>query len=75
MASSENKQAILNSFEAELDVWLENQGSYTNGYDYETAYARFIHKISHKILQQSLGPVPKSRNLKKNFSPVSARLK
>lgn len=75
MANKEIKEAILNSFKDELETWLEVESSFTNGYDYETAYVKFIQRVGHVVLQKSMGDLPGSRNFKKNSNRVLERLK
>lgn len=75
MANKTIKEAILNSFEQELDQWLKEEETFTNGYDYETAFVHFIQRVGKNTIQLSQGKMPKSRNSKKNFTPVLATSK
>lgn len=75
MANNQIKEAILNSFKDELEIWLETESSFTNGYDYETAYAKFMHRVGQMVLQKSIGDLPRNRNSKKNSNRVLERLK
>jgi hypothetical protein len=69
------KESILSSISEELDKWLEKESTITNGYDYETEFAKTAGKVAQVMLQKSLGDLPKSRNGKKNSKLALARLK
>jgi len=75
MSKDELKLEILNSITQDVENWVNLQGTFTNGYDYETAYATFAARINNTILQKSLGSLSRSRNSKKNSTPVLGSLK
>jgi hypothetical protein len=72
MEQSTIKAEILSAISGELDVWLSEQTSIKDGYEYESRYIEFAQKINRTILLKSLGKQPGSRN-KKNFTPVLGR--
>lgn len=69
MKQSAVKSEILSAISLELDVWLSEEATIKDGYEYEKRYIEFAQKISRTILLTSLGKQPGSRN-KKNFTPV-----
>ena len=59
------KAKIMEQISTELDTWLEKKDSISNGYDYESELTLVARKVNTVILKQSIGELPKSRNLKK----------
>jgi hypothetical protein len=63
------KAEILSAVSAELDQWLSVESEIKTGYEYEDRFLVHARKITHVILQKSMGKVPASKN-KKNSIPV-----
>ena len=60
-----NYDKISKNVMGKLKQWYESQQGQTSGYEYEKTFVEMMRGISHEIFQESLGPVPKSRNQKK----------
>lgn len=50
---------------AELDAWHQSQLDQKDGYEYEKTLVEFLRELGQKIMQESVGAVPESRNEKK----------
>jgi hypothetical protein len=68
MKDTNLKADILTAVEAELDIWLQAQSKIADGYEYETMYLEFAHKVNKIILQKSMGQLPGSRNKKNSIA-------
>lgn len=68
MKDTDLKADILTAVEAELDIWLQAQSKIEDGYEYETRYLEFAHKLNKIILQKSMGQLPGSRNKKNSIA-------
>lgn len=68
MKDTNLKADILTAVEAELDLWLQAQSKIEDGYEYETRYLEFAHKLNKIILQKSMGQLPGSRNKKNSIA-------
>lgn len=64
------KQQATIILEKHLTEWEQDPIGTKSGYHYELSYATMLHKFERALLQLSVGKVPKSKNLKKNFKPV-----
>jgi hypothetical protein len=64
---------ILDLMSSEINNWVANKDSITNGYDYETQLLEVARKVNLILIEQSIGTLPKSRNNKKNFTPYLVR--
>ena len=70
MDKSSLKSKMLEQISAELDVWIDKKDSISNGYDYESELLLVTRKVNTLILEQSIGNLPKSRNLKKTSNHI-----
>jgi len=61
-----DKKKATALFLEKLECWERSQVGQTSGYEYERSYEQFIQSLSHELLQESLGPVPRDRNQKKS---------
>lgn len=59
------KQELLKQLVKEIESWEESQERQEDGYEYERSFAEMWRKLGQKVLQGSLGELPKSRNQKK----------
>ena len=57
---------LYDHLKAEIEAWHAKQQTHQDGYEYERSFVELWHKLGQEVLQQSLGPVPKSRNQKKD---------
>jgi hypothetical protein len=64
------KAKMFTIFSEKIEQWLEEQEQQTDGFEYERSYVETIQDISKEVFQMSLGAEPKSKNQKKNFTPV-----
>ncbi len=61
------EERILSQVKTEVQYWLSIESKITDAYEYETKYEEVARKITHKILQETMGTLPGSRNQKKKF--------
>ena len=61
------EERILSQVKTEVQYWLSIESEITDAYDYETKYEEIARKITQKILQETMGHIPKSRNQKKKL--------
>lgn len=50
-----------------IKQWQQSQQGQTDGYEYERTLNVMMQSIGQDILQQSIGPLPSTKRLKKNF--------
>lgn len=50
----------------EIDAWNQSQQGQTSAYDFEKSFVETWMRLGQEVLQEELGPVPKSRNKKKD---------
>lgn len=55
---------ILKEMEHELEDFDKNSDKINNGYTYEKSFKAIVQKYEEKLLQTSMGDIPKSRNQK-----------
>ena len=60
------RQELYDQLQAELEAWHAQQHDQQDGYDYEKSFVELWQRLGHDVLQESMGPVPKSRNQKKD---------
>ena len=58
-------QSIMEEFERMVVQWETSQQGQTSGYEYERSFVEMWQKLGSKILQNSVGKLPESRNQKK----------
>lgn len=51
------------------ESWLSSQSAQVSAYDYEQSYEAFVMEYSRKLLQHSMGALPKSHSSKKKSGP------
>lgn len=73
MKKIEATASILETVKQELAEWFAQEGLITSGYEYETKILEMGQRISQKILKESIGPLPKSRNEKKTSNLSRSR--
>jgi|APIni6443716594_1056825.scaffolds.fasta_scaffold2124002_1 hypothetical protein len=61
------EERILSQVKTEVQYWLSIEGEIKDAYEYETKYESVARKITQKILQETMGNLPTSRNGKKKF--------
>ena len=59
------REEFFDALKAEIKSWYESQNDQTDSYEYERSFAEMMQKLGQKILQESMGKLPKSRNGKK----------
>ena len=60
---------LLNSIESEVNLWAQECGSITDGYDYETKFIERVRNINRILLEKSVEMKSKTRD-KKNSTPA-----
>ena len=65
MDKSALKSAMLSAISEELDLWLEQENTINDGYEYENEFMKTAQKINRILLSKSLGTVSSNRNKKK----------
>jgi hypothetical protein len=58
-------QSIMEELEQAIAKWKESQEQQTSGYEYERSFVEMWQKMGSKILQNTVGDLPVSRNQKK----------
>lgn len=61
---------FFEQIKAEIESWYKSQGEQTDSYEYERSFSEMMQKLGQKILQESVGELPKSRNGKKRSTPA-----
>lgn len=59
------REEFFDVLKAEIKLWYESQEEQTDSYEYERSFAEMMQRLGQKILQESMGELPKSRNEKK----------
>jgi len=59
-------KVLLNSIEAEVNLWAEECGTITNGYDYESRFIERVRVINRILLEKSVELKGKTRDKKKS---------
>jgi hypothetical protein len=65
-----DEQQISAMVTKEVTAWFASQQGQTDGYQYEKTFVECWHSVGKKVLQESLGHLPGSKNEKKNFKAV-----
>ena len=63
---------LLTSIESEVQLWAEECGTISNGYDYESKFIERVRTISRILLEKSVEMKGKTRD-KKNSTRVLER--
>lgn len=63
------REEFFEQIKAEIESWYKSQADQTDGYEYERSFSEMMQKLGWKILQGSVGELPKSRNGKKRSIP------
>jgi hypothetical protein len=50
----------------EIEAWNQSQHGQTSGYDFEKTFVETWMRLGQEVFQEQLGPLPKSRNQKKD---------
>jgi hypothetical protein len=58
-------QSIMEELAQTIAQWETTQQGQTSGYEYEKSFVEMWQKLGNKILQNSVGKLPASRNEKK----------
>lgn len=56
----------------EIEAWKHSQDGQTSAYDFEKSFVETWMRLGREVLQEELGPLPKSRNQKKRSRRPSA---
>lgn len=60
-----NEEQISAMIKKEVAAWLSSQQGQTDGYQYEKTFVECWRSVGQKVLQESLGRIPGSKNKKK----------
>ena len=63
------REEFFEQIKAEIESWHKSQGEQEDSYEYERSFSEMMQKLGQKILQESVGDLPKSRNGKKRSRP------
>jgi hypothetical protein len=63
------REEFFEQIKVEIESWYKSQVDQTDSYEYERSFSEMMQKLGQKILQESVGEVPKSRNGKKRSTP------
>ena len=61
-----DEQALTALVKQEVLTWFSSQENQSDGYEYEKTFVKCWQSIGQKVLQQSMGKLPGSKNKKKN---------
>jgi hypothetical protein len=62
-----SEQTLIELIDKKIKQWKDGQQCQTDGYEYERSFDEMMQAIGREILQESVGEIPKNKNLKKNF--------
>jgi hypothetical protein len=62
-----NEKELKDQIDQKIKEWKESQNGQTDGYEYERSFNEMMQNIGREILQESVGKIPKNKNLKKNL--------
>ena len=65
--------SILEAVREDVTQFVESQDEYTSAIEYEERLLQIGRMFTLGLLTKSAGKVPKSRNSKKKYKPVSAK--
>lgn len=60
-----DEQQLSELIKKEVSAWFLNQQNQTDGYEYEKTFVECWRSVGQKVLQQSMGKIPGSKNEKK----------
>lgn len=60
-----DEQQISEMVKKEVSAWFAGQQGKTDGYEYEKSFVECWRNVGKKVLQESLGRIPGSKNKKK----------
>ena len=60
-----NEEQISAMIKKEVAAWYASQQGQTDGYQYEKTFVECWRSVGQKVLQESLGRIPGSKNKKK----------
>lgn len=60
-----DEQELTLLVKKEVMEWFSSQENQTDGYEYEKTFVSCWRSIGQKVLQQSMGKIPRSKNEKK----------
>lgn len=60
-----DEQQISELVKKEVSAWFSKQQGQKDGYEYEKSFVECWRSIGNKVLQESLGHIPGSKNEKK----------
>lgn len=63
------REEFFEQLKAEIESWYKSQAEQTDSYEYERSFSEMMRKLGQKILQESVGELPGSRNGKKRSIP------
>ena len=69
METTSLTKELLKAIESEVNLWAQECGTITNGYDYETKFIERVRNINRILLEQSVEMKSKTRD-KKNSRPA-----
>jgi len=69
METNELASVLLKSVASEINLWAEECGTITNGYDYESRFTERVRTINRILLEKSVELKGKARDKKKS-TPV-----
>lgn len=61
-----DEQKISKMIQKEVSAWFAGQQGQTDGYEYERTFVECWRSVGKKVLQESLGRIPGSKNKKKD---------
>lgn len=61
---------IVEMVKKAVSEWFASQKDQTDGYQYEKSFVDCWRITGNKVLQESIGEIPVSKNKKKNFKAV-----
>ena len=62
---STNLSEFQNQLATKYQQWESNQQGQTSGYDYEKSFVEMWQELGHQLMQEGIGKLKASRNLKK----------
>lgn len=65
-----NKTDLLFHIKEKISQWEHNPQRMESGYEYEKTFVEMWQSLGRDVFQESVGPLAKSRNSKKNSRPV-----
>ncbi len=63
--SNMDEQQISTMVKEEISKWFASQQGQTDGYEYERSFVDCWRDLGQKVLKESIGKIPKSKNEKK----------